>query len=798
MNFSYIINRPILTIISLLFILAYLFTGSPTHAQINSEDTQIEQLARERYWQGDFLKAIKLWQALLPSLSLEDRAEVQSYIAVAYRQSGQPQLSISHFRESLNLYTKLKKTDNISIIKIELANLYNEIAHPNQAIAIATEALELTIPESQFNKALALKAIATGFFLKGELNTAIETYQQAQMLIPKTSPVSVDINNDLGVALLKRKDFLISQANLAKEEGFEEENIRLQALAQQDEDRTKALFFSNEEIIATHNLTTLATTQTYLNIFKLSGDRHYLTQAETSLNLIPSSRSKSEILIQISQYQQEPLLFLAAAETASQSLGDYRTQSLALGEMGAYYEETKRFDLALKFTEKAKLLAQTGRNEDILYLWLWQSGRIYRYLGQLEKARISYLGAISTLESLRFQIATANPDLQLNFLEDVQPIYRELLSLMLTEGNSLSQEEIKEVLKVRNQLELSELQAFFGDSYSELQQTKTSNQPKLQPKTAKIYFILLNDNSYQILELPDGSLKLFTLGISKKELEEKLLEWRQMLLTSRIPKGYEPLSRELYDLLLISAVRTLPSDTQQLIFVGDGLLRNVPLAALMDKDQFLIEKYAVGYSLSLPIPKKEGGKFNNYLAFGLSVKTDYFPALPFVKNEIESLSHILRGKSFVDETFTEKNFQEQIQKKYPIIHIATHAVFSGSAQETFIQAFDSVISLNELEILLRKSGNIYILFLSACKTAVGNERSVLGLGGVGARAGVSNVIASLWSVRDQTTSDLVSEFYTTLVESDSAIESLRQVQLKLLHLHPKVWVSFILISNHKS
>ena len=136
MNFSYIINRPILTIISLLFILAYLFTGSPVHAQINSEDTQIEQLARERYWEGDFLEAIKLWQALLPSLSLEDKAEVHSYIAVAYRQSGQPQLSISHFQESLNLYTKLKKTNNISIIKIEIANLYNEIAHPNQAIAI--------------------------------------------------------------------------------------------------------------------------------------------------------------------------------------------------------------------------------------------------------------------------------------------------------------------------------------------------------------------------------------------------------------------------------------------------------------------------------------------------------------------------------------------------------------------------------------------------------------------------------------------------------------------------------------
>jgi CHAT domain-containing protein len=459
----------------------------------------------------------------------------------------------------------------------------------------------------------------------------------------------------------------------------------------------------------------------------------------------------------------------------------------------------QEYATALKFSQKAQLAVQSGKNYDSLYRWQWQSGRLYNSLGERENAKAAYRGAIVTLENLRHEIATANVDFQLDILEGSQPIYRELLSLLLSESENPNYEQIQEILTIRNQLELTALQEFFGDACLELQQAQSKTEKSLPSNVAKIHYILLKDNSYQILELPDGSFKVFSLGISKADLENRLMKWREMLLTSRIPKAYEPLSKELYTILMGQMAPFLPPGTEQLVFVGDGLLRNVPLAALIDRNKFLIEKYAIAYSLGLPLKTNPSRESHDSIAFGLSVGSDYFPPLPFVPVEINAVVDILQAREFLDSQFTEKSFKAQLQKKSRIIHVATHAIFSGSAQDSYFQAYDSLIPLKELEILLRTAEGLQLLFLSACKTAVGNERSVLGLAGVGARVGVPSIIASLWSVRDESTSNLVSDFYLSLRGGASDIDSLRQAQLKMLKLypHPKFWSSFVLITNNR-
>ncbi len=97
---------------------------------------------------------------------------------------------------------------------------------------------------------------------------------------------------------------------------------------------------------------------------------------------------------------------------------------------------------------------------------------------------------------------------------------------------------------------------------------------------------------------------------------------------------------------------------------------------------------------------------------------------------------------------------------------------------------------------------IELLVLSACQTASGDKRATLGLAGLALRSGASSTLASLWSVNDESTANLMSEFYRQLTEPNQFIskaEALRQAQLSMLknplYDHPYFWASFVLVGN---
>ena len=90
--------------------------------------------------------------------------------------------------------------------------------------------------------------------------------------------------------------------------------------------------------------------------------------------------------------------------------------------------------------------------------------------------------------------------------------------------------------------------------------------------------------------------------------------------------------------------------------------------------------------------------------------------------------------------------------------------------------------------------------LSACETAAGDERAALGLAGVAIRAGARSAMGSLWSVSDQATSTLVTEFYAALDRPGvSKARALQAAQASLLadprYAHPYYWAPFLVINN---
>ena len=102
--------------------------------------------------------------------------------------------------------------------------------------------------------------------------------------------------------------------------------------------------------------------------------------------------------------------------------------------------------------------------------------------------------------------------------------------------------------------------------------------------------------------------------------------------------------------------------------------------------------------------------------------------------------------------------------------------------------------------LLSGDNGLDLLVLSACKTAVGDEKAALGLAGVALQSGASSALASLWYISDKATASLIDEFYIALIEENvSKAESLKRAQLKLIHnekyQHPSNWAPFLLIGD---
>ncbi|WP_246844464.1 CHAT domain-containing protein, partial [Hydrocoleum sp. CS-953] len=214
-------------------------------------------------------------------------------------------------------------------------------------------------------------------------------------------------------------------------------------------------------------------------------------------------------------------------------------------------------------------------------------------------------------------------------------------------------------------------------------------------------------------------------------------------------------------------------------------LRSLPIAALHDGKQFLIENYSLSLipSVSLMDTNYRPLQDTKVLAMGASKFTSESP-LPAVPVELETISQELwQGSKFINEEFTRNNLlNERKNYPYPIIHLATHAEFlPGLPSTSYIQLWgDDKIRLDQIRELGWSQPPVDLLVLSACKTAMGDKNAELGFAGLAVAAGVKSALASIWYVSDEGTLGLMTEFYTHLNNTKIKAEALRQAQLAML------------------
>ena len=499
---------------------------------------------------------------------------------------------------------------------------------------------------------------------------------------------------------------------------------------------------------------------------------------------------------------------VVAGITKAVNLKDRRAESYALGLRGQIQEELQQWNLALNYTQKALVIAQSINSPEISYLWQWQLGRISQAQQDRPQAIAHYSQAIELLKSLSQDLVAIDPDIQYSFRESVEPVYRGLVSLLLetdSASDEISQANLEGAREVIESLQLAELHNFFREACLDAQPVKIDS---VDRHAAVIYPIILRDRLEVILSLPEQPLRHYSQAIPQKKLEQVIEQFHQSIVVRSRRQFYAP-SQKLYNWLIRPALDDLAqNEIKTLVFVPDGAFRNIPMGALHSGKNYLIEDYGVALTpgLQLLAPKPLEQLKLKTIAAGLTEKRQGFSALNYVNSELTEIEQQLSSIVLLNEEFTSEALQKEIKfSDYPIVHIATHGQFSSSLEDTFVLAWDSRININELDNILQTRGNtqeqaIELLVLSACETATGDKWAALGLAGMSVRAGARSTLATLWSVNDSSTAKLMSEFYREL--SDKPIgkaEAVRQAQLALLnsrwYKHPFYWAPYVLLGN---
>jgi CHAT domain-containing protein len=317
---------------------------------------------------------------------------------------------------------------------------------------------------------------------------------------------------------------------------------------------------------------------------------------------------------------------------------------------------------------------------------------------------------------------------------------------------------------------------------------------------------LLPDRTELLVSLPAG-LKKFSVPIQGDIINKEAVEFRKKL-EKRTTREFLPHAQQLYDWLIRPFEPELTSiKVDTLVFVPDGPLRTVPMAALHDGEQFLINKYAVAVTpgLSLTDPRPISGESLKILLVGLTESTQGFPPLPYVSSELQTIQSFYPSKLLVNEEFMTSSLRKALaDEQFALVHIASHAQFDNDVARTFLLTFDDRVTLDRLGqyvgLLRFRAEPLELLTLSACDTATGDDRAALGLAGVAVKAGARSALATLWHINDLATSDLVGEFYKQLQEPGvSKAVALQRAQLRMLndrrYEHPGYWSPFILINN---
>ena len=828
---------------------------------VTSTDSLIQQ-SRKLYQAGDYPNAIAtLQQALNSPESLDNlsQATIWSNLSLSHQQLGQWQQAKDAITKSLKLLTdnptiSATQTDRQRILAQSLdvqGRMYFAQGQSQVALESWQQVSEIYGQlNDQTGRVRSHIHQSEALLDLGRSRRAIKILQQVKPdITPDIPPVlhaswlhslgtihramgDLDLSQDLlqqswAMAKAANADSLLGEIQLA-----------LGDTARSQQDTEQALTYYQQAATSPTSLTQIQAKIQQFSLLlatgQLSPARSLIPSIQTQLSTLPPNKTRLYAQIVLAQNLVGTDLFsepdlaqlLTQSVSEAKNLQDLRAESSALGLLGKLYETTAQNTEAQKLTQQAISLAQQISAPDLAYRWQWQLGRLRYQQGDVPGAISAYTEATNHLQTLRKDLVAINTDASFSFREEVEPVYRELVDLLLQtpDEDIAQQDKLQQARYTIESLQLAELDNYFREACLD----PLEEVDAIEETAAVVYPIILKDRLEVVLSLPNlGStpqtpqskrtFRHYSTSISPEKIEQTVesLQEKLVLPYTSEQKEIQPLSQEIYRWLIQPAEQVLEDQgIQTLVFVPDGPFRRIPMAALYDGNQYLVEKYNLVLTPGLRLFQTKSlkqRKLKSLIAgvtqpVSIPEKDLEFAALPNIQKEVSEIQSKMPSQVLLNQKFTSTNLDRNIKESpVPVVHIATHGQFSSNAEDTFILAWGKLINVNEIDDLLRtrdlsSPDALELLVLSACETAEGDKRAALGLAGVAVRAGARSTLASLWLVDDESTPQLMSDFYEALSTGASKAEALSIAQRQFLQKdnafhHPRFWSAFVLLGN---
>lgn len=354
------------------------------------------------------------------------------------------------------------------------------------------------------------------------------------------------------------------------------------------------------------------------------------------------------------------------------------------------------------------------------------------------------------------------------------------------------------------------------------------------PTVGQLQSVIRSSTALVSYFIDDKNNQLYTYLITKKKFK---IRERQLpaeydknitgLRNSLYYMGKEPFlksSRYLYRLL----VPKIPSSIHDLVILPTGRMSVIPYEVLLTKEvkqkdpsyeslPYLLKKFNIRYEFSAGLlMQKKNNPSGNVITSALLCAPITFAektgldALPGTEQEINTIQSLFASKNIPTDVLMNKDASETVLKsdnlkEHSIVHFATHGIVNENNPELSCIFLQSDSDAEDGNLF---SGEIYnlhlkadLVTLSACQTGLGKiskGEGVIGLSRALVYAGANNIIVSFWSVGDNSTAELMADFYRLLLENPTInySENLRQAKLNLIkgkYATPYYWAPFVLI-----
>ena len=316
----------------------------------------------------------------------------------------------------------------------------------------------------------------------------------------------------------------------------------------------------------------------------------------------------------------------------------------------------------------------------------------------------------------------------------------------------------------------------------------------------------LTKNINGMLNIILNSMGSFSSGDSKNEGAERQEIVNEMKQTDPVVRPFE----EGYHYLIAPVAKEIAGKSK-LAIIPTGALNYIPFQMLgktLANGQFslMMNQFAIFYANSTDMLFRgddEIEKKYNILAFG-----NPDSSLPSTEKEVNNIKTIYPSASVFVRADATEDKAKYANESYNVMHFATHGNLD---YEDFSKSFitmagnpskseDGRLTLEELwgmEVMT----HLNIVVLSACQTAVtkgSDESSAVSPASGFLQNGVKSVVASLWKVDDEATSQLMSGFYKN-IQTMNPVDALRSAQVALSKTprfsHPYYWAGFILLGD---